>query len=128
MENKWSGLDGEEYTIEDLGRPAIFLLPSHKLRSEISGKSIEEDLHQFLSENFGAFTTTAVPYFGFWRGSGTRVVYDESRLYEVSFAGKDRIPLLLDKLARVARVIGEECIYFKAGQYACLVYPKQAKK
>jgi len=122
--SKWSEFGGKSYRIEDLGRPAIFLLPSRKLRTKMGSKTVEEKFHEFLAETFGAFTTTAVPYFGFWRNTGAQLIYDECRLYEVSFAGKEKIPLLLEKLAEVARAIGEECIYFKAGQYACLVHPK----
>ena len=125
--NKWLGLKGETYRIEDLGRPAMFLLPSHKLRMAMGAATVEENLHQFLSKEFGAFTTATVPYFGFWRSANDQVAYDECRLYEVSFVGKERIPFLLEKLAEVAVAIEEECIYFKAGQYACLVYPKPKK-
>ena len=92
----------------------------------MDGATAEENLHQFLSKEFGAFTTTTVPYFGFWRSAGLRITYDECRLYEVSFVGKERMPLLLTKLAEIARIIGEECIYFKAGQYTCLVRPKSS--
>ena len=126
-ENKWKEFEGEEYGIENLGRPASFLVPSHKLKTKSGegAKTIEEDLHDFLFREFGAFTTTNVPYFGLWRDAGSRTVYDECRLYEVSFAGKERIPKLLKKLAEVAAAISEDCIYFKAGQYACLVHPKR---
>jgi len=41
----------------------------------------------------------------------------------VSFDGKDRIPSLLAKLGEIAKLIGEECIYCKAGQYAAIIYP-----
>ncbi len=131
--NKWLGLGGETYEIEDLGRSAIFLLPLNKLGIMVGGETIEKNLHRFLDEKFGAFTamtsskaamTIMGPCFGFWRNSLAELVYDECRLYEVSFAGKERIPLLLEKLTEVMRAIGEKCIYFKAGQYACLVYPK----
>ncbi len=121
----WSELVGEGYEIEDLGRPAVFLLPSHKLREkDVSGRTVEERLHDFLVEHFGAFTTTTVPYFGFWRNDGNTLVYDECRLYEVSFSGKDRIPLLLAELAAILPIIKEDCLYFKAGQYTCLLRPK----
>lgn len=125
MRSKWAGLEGLTYSIEDLGRPAVFLLPSHKLRQQAGEATIEDDLHAFLLEKFGAFTTTTVPYFGIWRSSGSRVFQDECRLYEVSFPGKKRIPVLLKKLVEIADAIGEECIYLKAGQYTCLVYPKR---
>lgn len=123
-DNKWRGLEGKSYKIEDLGRPAVFLLPLQKLKKMADGATTEENLHRFLTETFGAFTTTTIPYFGFWRGNGAELTYDECILYEVSFAGKEKVPLLLAKLAEIADAIGEKCIYFKAGQYACLVYPK----
>ena len=126
MSNAWQSLQGDGYLLEDLGRPAVFLLPSYKLKKlTASGKSAEEDLHTFIKEHFGSFTTTLVPYFGFWKTDDLRLEYDECRLYEISFLGKNRIPALLKKLAEIATLIGEECIYFKAGQYACLVYPKK---
>lgn len=123
MTNPWAGLEGEGYRIENLGRPAVFLLPSHKLRTEVDGMTVEERLHQFLTMHFGAFTTTTVPYFGFWRSSSQKLVYDECRQYEVSFVGKERIPELLTLLAWIAKVIEEDCLYVKAGQYSCLLYP-----
>lgn len=126
--NKWSAFASPDYEIQNLGRPAAFLLPTHKLKKcRLDGVSVEESLHHFLIGNFGAFTTTTVPYFGFWRDSGEDLVYDECRLYEVSFEGKGRLPLLLAKLAAIAAVIEEDCIYCKAGQYACLVRPKKGR-
>lgn len=123
MEDKWFTLQGEGYRIENLGRPAVFLLPSHKLQKEWKGgQTVEEWLRQFLLEQFGGFTSTLIPYFGFWHG-GTNAVYDECRRYEVSFIGPERIPMLLTQLATIARHIEEDCIYFTAGQYACLIYP-----
>lgn len=122
-EDKWANLQGEGYRLENLGRPAVFLLPSHKMQREwSSGVTVERRLHEFLLAEFGGFTSTLVPYFGFWHG-GTMANYDECRRYEVSFVGQERIPVLLNLLASIARQIGEECVYFTAGQYACLVYP-----
>ena len=125
MANPWEGLDGPRYELIDLGRPATFFLPSHKLQRKMGKETIEEHLRSFLHRNFQAFTTTTVPYFGFWRDNGGKIHYDECRLYEVSFKGKERIPALCETLAEVARVIGEESIYLRAGQYTCLVKPKQ---
>lgn len=124
--NPWTDFENDAFEIVDLGRPAVFLLPSHKLRQLVGETSVEDGLHRFLSEHFGAFTTTSVPYFGFWKNDGQRLVYDECRMYEVSFAGKDRLPELMRKLADIAALINEDCIYFKAGQYTCLIKPKKA--
>ena len=112
--DKWSDLRSNDYEIVDLGRPAVFLLPVKKLRWSIGGISIEEDLHRFLIENFGTYTT-----------SKKAVITDECREYRVSFLGKERTPLLLKKLAAIAYLIEEECVYCEAGQYAALVYPKK---
>ena len=116
------------YKLVDLGRPAIFLIPEKKLRIKIGGQTIETILHNFLSEKFGAFTSSIVANFGIWVNDKNVVHKDRCRIYEVSFEGKGRIPILLRKLAEMARLTDEECIYLKAGQYSCLVYPKSLKR
>lgn len=127
MKDPWEGLEGPSYRIENLGRPAVFLIPSHKLRTPMaSGKTAEEDLHAFLSERFGAFTTNPVSETGFWRNAQQRLVYDECRRYKVSFVGKERIPELFAKLSEICAAIDEDCLYVEAGQYSGLLYPKQA--
>jgi hypothetical protein len=124
MKNPWEGLEGPTYHIENLGRPAMFLIPSHKLRTPgLSGKTPEEDLNAFLSEKFGAFNTTPVPEVGFWKNAQQRLVYDECRRYKVSFVGKERIPELFAKLSEICTAIGEDCLYVEAGQYSGLLYP-----
>lgn len=125
MRSKWKSLAGENYTIEDLGRPAIFLLPTKKLKQKVGDITIEEDLHKFLVEHFGAYTSSTIPSFGFWKNAEEATISDECREYEVSFLGKERIPVLFKKLAEIAKIIEEKCIYVKAGQYSGLVYPSQ---
>ncbi len=125
MKNKWKSFDGENYRIEDLGRPAIFLLPKKKLKRKVGDITVEEDLHKFLVKHFGAYTSSTIPSFGFWRNAKKATIFDECREYEVSFMGKERIPVLLKKLAQIAVIIKEKCIYIKAGQYSGLIYPIQ---
>lgn len=120
-ENKWHSLGGDGYTIKDLGRPAIFLIPVKKLKLKAGDLTVEEYLHKFLTENFCAYT--CIPSFGFYKSAEGAIIFDECRQYEVSMLGKERIPILLKKLADVAKIIGEECIYVKAGQYSGLLYP-----
>ena len=127
-ENKWRGLEGNSYRLENLGRPAIFLLPVWKLKAKLGKTTIEQDLHRFLITQFGAYTSTTIPSFGVWKNTKKAIVSDECRQYEVSFNGKERIPLLAGKLAEIARLIEEDCVYLKAGQYSCLVYPLQIQK
>ena len=107
-----------------MGRPAVFLIPLKKLQQEHDGASIEDRLHRFLITNFGAYTTSSIPSYGVWKDLDQKVVLDESREYKVSFRGKKYIPLLIDELAYIAVLTGEECIYLEAGQYASLVYPR----
>ena len=85
--------------------------------------TVEEDLHRFLVKHFAAYTSALIPSFGIWKNSDEVTIRDECRQYEVSFVGKERIPILLAKIAAVAKFIQENCIYVKAGQYSCLVYP-----
>ncbi len=127
--NKWAEfLNNPGYNLANLGRPAIFLLPTKKLKRKFRNTSVEKDLHGFLVNNFGAYTTSLISNFGFWKSDTEMLTYDECREYEVSFAGKEKIPLLLAKVASISAYIGEDCIYFKAGQYACLVYPSKKKR
>ncbi len=124
MEGKWTSLSGEGYRLEDLGRPAIFLIPTKKLKIKIGEVTVEDGLHGFLTQNFGAYTSSTVPSFGFWKSSGEAVIFDECREYEVSFLGKEKLPFLLKKLAEIAIIINEDCLYIKAGQYSALLYPE----
>lgn len=123
IRGKWKFLGGENYTIEDLGRPAIFFLPTKKLKQRMGNATVEENLHRFLIEHFGAYTSSTIPSFGFWKNMEEATISDECREYEVSFLGKERIPVLLKKLAEIAKIIEEKCIYVKAGQYSGLIYP-----
>ncbi len=125
MRSKWADFDDPSYTIVDLGRPAVFLVPSHKLRLPMKDQDVETCIRDFLMDKFGAFSTTMVPQFGFWRAEDGRVDYDECRRYEVSFLGKEPIGDLMRLLAEICKVIEEDCIYFKAGQYTYLIYPNK---
>ncbi len=111
-----------------LGRQAIFLLPSVKLRTEWEpgGKTVEQVIAQFLMANFGAYTVTAGSISGEWRDPESgKTYYDEHRQYAVSFVGKERIPDLELFLATIAYVIGEECIHLTTGEDAWLIFPEK---
>lgn len=123
-DNKWSEFESPAYRLQDLGRPAVFIIPVRALVQRIDGETLAENLNRFLTDNFGAYTIIDIPSFGIWRGPGGVLITDKSRIYEVSFKGKENIPLLIKKLVRIAEFTGEECIYLKAGQYSCLVSPR----
>ena len=81
MPSKWDGLDGPGFRFEDLGRPAVFLIPVSKLQKRIGGKSAAEDLDHFLTQNFGAFTRMTIVNFGVWVDGPKTIVYDKCSLY-----------------------------------------------
>ena len=115
---KWRSFQkSDDYEIIDLGRPAVFLVPIGKLQHKIRGKTVEKYLEKFLKKNFEAFTVRHSGIRGYWKGQ-----IDDLAEYEVSFLGKEKIPMLLKMLADLCKKIGEKCFYVKAGQYTALVY------
>ena len=110
--------------VDSLGRMAVFLLPSLKLkRRQRRGRSYDEVVHLFLMKQFGGYTASAGNIFGFWRHEQTgREYYGEHREYKVSFRGKDRVAMLQRFLSRLARDLGEETIYLEYGEDAWLVH------
>jgi hypothetical protein len=122
MSNKWDEFASTKYTLKNLGRPAVFLIPSKKLRHQMNETTVEESVKIFLMGQFGAFSMTPLPYFGVWM-DGEVIHYDECCRYEVSFVGKEHIPKLLEFLSDVAIATEEICLYVSAGQYTCLLYP-----
>ena len=123
MKNPWSDFEGDGYELENLGRPAMFLIPTYKLRLKSGNTTIEKRLEDFLLDKFGAYTASMVPSFGLWRAGNHEVIGDESRQYEVAFLGHEGIKTLVSELAAIAREIGEDCFYFKAGEDVCLIKP-----
>lgn len=110
--------------VENLGRPAVFLLPSLKLKKRnTGGGTIEDHVHAFLLKEFGGYTVTAGNIFGYWKGERRDLFYGEHRLYSVAFSGKGRIPALQSFLADIAAKMREQCIYLECGEDAMLVYP-----
>lgn len=122
-QNIWEQFNTDKVRFVDLGRAAIFLIPERKLNLMIDGESVGERISNFLRENFSAFTFSQIPNFGVWVNGHSVVFSDRCRLYEVSFDGKERITMLGEKLAEIAKATREECIYFKTGQYSSLIYP-----
>lgn len=110
--------------LDSLGRMAVFLLPSLKLKQRQKlGRTYEEIVHQFLMKHFGGYTASAGNIFGFWRDAASgREWYGEHREYKVSFRGRDRVAMLQQFLARLAADLGEESIYLEYGEDAWLVY------
>jgi hypothetical protein len=113
------------FRIEALGRMAVFLLPSLKLKQKKRGRSFEEIVHHFLMEHFAGYTASAGNIFGFWRDEAThREYYGEHKEYKVSFRGRNRVEMLQKFLSRLASDLEEDCIYLEYGEDAWLVYAR----
>lgn len=109
--------------VESLGRMAVFLLPSLKLKQKKGRQNIEETVHLFLMKQFAGYTASAGNIFGYWRDDQNgREYYGEHKEYKVSFRGEDRVGTLQKFLSQLARDLGEDCIYLEYGEDAWLVY------
>ena len=112
------------YRERNLGSSVVFLLPSLKLKEPPqAGPSIENRLHAFLMDNFGGYTAQAGNIFGYWREEDGRDSYGEHREFSVAATDASRIPSLKEFLAGLANDLKEECIYFRTGEIASLIYP-----
>ena len=120
----------KKYRLVDMGRDAVFFIPYRKLHQRINGKTIEKKLHDALTQiGFTSFNYPDVLYFGFWKNPQGKIVKDKCRRYEIAFLGKKRIPPLLELLSDFAeKILKENCIFYKAGQYTCLIYPPKPKR
>src|SRR3954469_1077339 len=113
------------FRVEPLGRMAVFLLPSLKLKQKKLGRNFEEIVHHFLMKNFAGYTASAGNIFGFWRDDQTaREYYGEHKEYKVSFRGHNRAAMLKKFLSQLAGELGEDCIYLEYGEDAWLVYAR----
>lgn len=111
---------------QSLGRMAVFLIPSLKLKKRIkNGKTIENIIHQFLIENFSGYTVEAGNIFGYWKDENNKEEYGEHRKFTVAFIGKEKIVILERFLAKIAKLIQEKCLYLETGEDAWLIYSKK---
>lgn len=112
-----------KYRERNLGTSVVFLLPSLKLKEpSLNGPSVENRLHSYLMDHFGGYTAQAGNIFGYWR-EDSRDSYGEHREFSVAARDSSQIPKLKEFLATMARELKEECIYFRAGETASLIYP-----
>src|SRR3954471_12492935 len=105
------------YVEETMGEPAIFLLPSLKLKKRSSnGVLLEEEVHRFLMEHFGGYTAAAGNIFGYWVEPGGGVSYGEHRQFMVALGRDDQIEGLKQFLAKIARELEEHSILLQLGR------------
>lgn len=112
--------------IENLGKRALFLIPSVKVYNNKYSKTrqnIAHTIHNFLTNTFGGYTCASGNIFGFFVKEENQ--YDELREFRVAFKEDERrtkVPALQKFLAKICEDIGEECIYLECGEDAMLVY------
>ena len=75
--------------------------------------------------NFAGYTVETGNILGYRKDSRGEEHYGEHRLFRVAFAGKDRVAVLEEFLARVAAEIGERSVYLETGEDAWLIYPDE---
>lgn len=113
--------------IEDLGKRALFLIPSVKVynpKYSRTRQSVAKTIHTFLYSTFGGYTCASGNMYGYF-GVGF-AEYDELREFRVAFKEDEKrtkVPLLQEFLAHLCADIGEECIYLECGEKVMLIYP-----
>jgi len=101
---------------QKLGKPAVSLLPSLKLKKRSSeGILVEEEVHRFLMEHFGGYTAAAGNIFGYWVDPGGGESYGEHRQFMVALDREDKIDGLKEFLAKIARALEEQSILLQVG-------------
>jgi hypothetical protein len=114
--NDWLTKKIEHEKLTDIGRMAIFYLPTKK------SKSLKSKIHNFLIKNYGAYTHEPSNIRGFWK-QGKEIIKDRNERYEVSFSDKNKIPKLIDFLSEICGEMKEEAIYLTMGDQSYLVKP-----
>lgn len=110
---------------ESLGRLGILLLPSLKLKTvSPRGKIYEQEVHDFLVENFSGYTVASGNITGFWKDSQGRQHYGEHQEYRVGFLNEEKIPTLENFIAELAEELGEQSIFWATGEDTWLIYAK----
>lgn len=106
-----------------LGRNVRFLLPSLKLmQPSHNGDTVEQTVHHFLLEHFGGYTATSANLFGFWKVESGGQLYGEHREFVVALPDDQGLPELKAFLGRIARQLGEDCLYVEVAGQAILLY------
>ena len=115
-------IESIKYRMVSLGRPAVFFLPSLKINNP-ENRAVLENLHLFLTEEFGGYTVEKGNISGFWQDKA-KIDYTEHVKYTVAFKGKERIPKLANFLVKLAKELSEDAIYIETGEDSWLIYPK----
>jgi hypothetical protein len=106
-----------------IGQMAVFLVPSLKIKRRLKdGKTVEEEIHNFLLDTFGGYTASAGNIFGYWKDGKGQESYGEHKEYKVGLVDDRRADDLKRYIGRLAKDLDEECIYFEYGKEALFIY------
>ena len=108
-----------------LGHMAVFYVPVQKLDCLKYGdgqKTPKELFHEFLMDNYNAYTLEISDTQGFWRHHcESEMFHDKNARYEVSFEGQDRIKGFVTFLSEMCKMLDEQAIYLTMGHKSYLV-------
>ena len=108
---------------EVLGEIAVTLLPVEKLKlPSPRGVPFENEIHDFLVTHFNGYTVSSGSISGHWKDDAGRDHYGEHRQYKVATGAGGSGGRLEGFLAKLAREMGEECIYLEVGREILLIY------
>lgn len=113
-----------------LGHVAVFYIPADKLDAAEyyqNGKSPRDLLHEFLTENYNAYTLETSNIQGFWRKDVKALMFHDVNVrYECSFAGgQEAVEHFTSFLSELCALLKEEYIYMTAGYKSWLIPAKQ---
>jgi hypothetical protein len=110
-----------------IGHVAVFYLPSKKLDDPRFGALYQTPrtlLHHFIIDNYDAYTHQKSDIQGHWREHAAgQIFHDVNEMFEVSFAGEQRIVTFVDFLAAICYLMEEECVYLRMGEKSYLIQP-----
>ena len=106
-----------------LGCLALALFPLEKLKhSSPGGKPFEQEIHHFLVRKFNGYTVSSGNISGHWKDDAGHDHYGEHRAYKVALPNDELRAAFEQFLARMAREMGEECIYAEINGEILLIY------
>lgn len=101
-----------------------FCIPAHKLDVSVAGQATtpRATIHQFLMENFRAYTHAPSLVKGFWLDDAGRMSHDVLERFEVSFGAELEFERLVGFLRHICGDLEEEAIYLTRGEESFLVH------
>lgn len=110
-------------SLRSLGTMTVFYVPSHKLDDPRYGSAptVRIQIHNFLMENYRAYTHTPSPVKGYWMNDEAVLYHDVMERYEVSFDHEAQFDAVVQFLGELCAVLDEESIYLTRGDRSFLV-------